>query len=202
MENGISKKTNELELVGIGSVRVYSISAKTIEIPRTTKEGVKVKPIPQKRSGERKFIGEDKKEYSASEIGYIINNNFFTKIDKTKKVKNYKILPNEEVKDLLYDSYYVITPADETTRQKLVELGVYSGKSLVFAYKKSSVGSKFSKAVINSVGDVLFLNCSSKPVTKEEVAKTVETEILTKKQVSQLQKNEIVVKAEDIQIPI
>ncbi len=200
----LGKRQWEIEVAGVGKLNVYSINVDGKSFPLVTPDG---KPVKGKRTGTSKtvYVDEDGKEWDKKELGYMINDRFIQKVEKTDKIKNYKIVDKTEyVGNYLSDSYYVAIPSDEETMIQLKEKGLYDDKAMEFTLKKSSVGMSFHRAVLSCFKGVLFMDSSTKPAFKSKIAQQVLEEMEQKSALMKAlaETNEIVVKASEIEVEI
>jgi hypothetical protein len=198
------KKANELEIDGIGKVYVYSIKVDKPEFKQVTPD---MKEVKGKRVGETSktvYMDSEGKEHTKDEIGYSINGRFIQKVERSEKVKTYKIVDKTEYTgNFLSDSFYVVVPVDTSTDKVMREKGLYDDKGMEFTYKKSSTGMSFHRAVITSFQGVLFMDTAEKPAFKSMIAEQVKAELYEKNALMAAlaeNKSEVCVKAEEIEV--
>jgi len=141
------RKTQSLEIVGIGNFDVMPIKAeeqKFKEVSQTgkpLKKTLKAKGVPI----DYVWLDDEEKEYTKEEVFFDVLGNYLQEVKKTEKVKIFEICDKMEIYNLSESSYSVLN-CDETTASIFNEK--IKDKAIKFNLKKSSRGFKWVKAYI------------------------------------------------------
>lgn len=195
------KKQNEIELVGIGKVRLYPIKAEQKEFEMCNKD---LKPLKKAvaEKGSRavyKFLDSDNNEYTKEEVGYNINGNFLQKVKRTEKVNKFNVVDRTNIIGNFMGESYFILDADDTALN-LLEKQIGNDKALEFVYKSSSIGFKWRKAYIYA-----FQNCFVMAIGVGYILDGVAEFMKQKtavKQITELKEVVVSAKADEIEIEI
>jgi len=200
------KKANELEIDGIGKVYVYNVKIDKPEFPQVTPD---LKEVKGKRVGPTSttiYVDGAGVEHPKSEIGYNINGRFVQKVERSERVKTYRLVERADyMGNYMADSSYIVVPADASTEKAMRDKGLFDDKGMEFTYKKSSTGMSFHRAVITCFQGVLFMDTAEKPAFKSAIADQVRAELLEKNALAAAladNKQEVVVKAEEIEVTV
>jgi len=192
----MTKKTQSLEVVGIGKFDIFPIKPIEQKFQIITKQGIPLKKVLVKKGipSEYKYIDKDKKEHSKDEVFYDILGNFVQSVKRTEKVKNFEIVDKTEIYNLSESSLSVLN-CDETTEKIFNEK--IKDNTIKFNLKKSSNGFKWNKAFIFKMMGVLVLVSGLGDIKKAitEFKKTAKEEI-------QIITQKIEVRADDLMIAI
>lgn len=150
------RKTQSLEVVGIGNFDIYPIKAEEQKFNEVSQDGNLLKKVLVKKGipAEYVWFDNDKKEYNKEKVYYDVVGNFVQEVKRTEKVKNFEIVDKTEIYNLSESSISVLN-CDETTLLNFEEK--IKDNAIRFNIKKSSRGFKWNKAYLFKMMGVLVL---------------------------------------------
>lgn len=150
------RKTQTIEVIGIGSFQVMPIKAQEPNFKEVTQEGNQLKKVLVKKGIpiEYKWIDDKKQEYNKEQVFYDVFQNYVQQVKKTEKVKNFEIVDKAEIYNLSESSISILN-CDETTK-KIFEDKI-KNNAIKFNLKKSSRGFSWKKAYIFKMMKVLVM---------------------------------------------
>ena len=196
------KRTNCIEIVGLGSVNVYPIKTEERDFELVNKDLKPLKKVMVEKNKQAtyKYVDGEGKDFSKEEIGYNINGRFLQKVERTEKVSKYKLVDKTDIiGNFMSDGYFIVASEDKTTQIHL-EKEIGDSKAIEFVYKSSTIGFKWRKSYI-----MKFQNCFIMVMGVGKIEDGINEFNTQKTAIEQLEDlKEIVVsaKADDIEIAI
>ena len=150
------RKTQTIEVIGIGNFEIYPVKAQEQEFREVTQEGKPLEKVLITKGipNEYKWVDKDKKEYSKNEVFHDICGNYLQSVKRTEKVKNFEIVSKAEV-DNLSESSKSLIKCDETTKSIFEEK--VKNNAVSFKIKSSSNGFNWNKAYILKMWETLVM---------------------------------------------
>lgn len=189
------RNTQTLELLGVGSFKVYPVTSQETEYNKINEQGeVLTKKVIQKGT-QAKYVYVDARgtEYTNDKVFTDFKGIKVQAIKQTDKVKKYDIVDLGEIASLTeYNMAFL--DADETTKQIFREK--IGEKAICFKLKKSSVGFSFYKAFIFLFEDV-FIMTSGQGNVKQAVMDFRQM-LSAKESKGEIVAQKLEIKAEDI----
>jgi hypothetical protein len=149
------RKTQSIEVIGIGNFDIYPVKAEEQDFKEVTKEGNPLKKVLVTKGtpNEYKWVSENK-DYTKSQVFYDVLGNYTQQVKRTEKVKKFEIVSKAEVYNLTESSFSILN-CDETTKNIFDEK--VKNNAVKFNIKKSTTGFKWVKAYIYKMKDVLVM---------------------------------------------
>ena len=93
------KAINSMEILGIGSVRLYNIKTDEKEFEMCNKDLVPLTKVAVEKGklGTYKYIDNTGKEYSKADVFYNINGRALNKVSRTEKVNKFNIVDKTNI---------------------------------------------------------------------------------------------------------
>ncbi len=151
------KKTQSLEIIGIGNFDVMPIKAEEQKFKEVNSEGKPLKKVLVEKGTPilYEWIDEEtNKKYSKEDVYFDVIGNFVQEIKKSEKIKNFDLVDKMEIYNLSESSFAVLK-CDKTTLLNFEEK--VKDKAIKFNLKKSSRGFKWVKAFILKFENQLVL---------------------------------------------
>ena len=150
------RKTQSIEIVGVGNFNIYPIKVKEQDYNKIDSEGNILKkkilepPIPAKFI----YVDDEGKEHDKNNILIDFNGVKLQQIKRSEKIKNFEIVDRN---DYVYLTEYSLSflDTDETTLNIFNEK--INDKAICFKIKKSTIGFNFWKAYILKINGVLVM---------------------------------------------
>lgn len=151
------RKTQSIEVVGIGNFNSYPISVKKKEYNKVNERGEKLSKKILEPSHPAKYVYVDDKgtEYSDDRVFTDFNGLIIQGIKRTEKVKNFSIVDINEISNLT-EIKKAFLETDLTTAQ-IYNDKIGEGKAICFKLHKSSVGFEFYKAYITKINGLFVM---------------------------------------------
>ena len=184
---GFTKKTQTIEVVGIGNFNIYPIKVKEVDYNKVDSEGniLKKKILEPSQPAKFIYVDDNDKETPKENILIDFNGIKLQQIKRTEKVKNFEIVDRNDYTHLTEYSLSFLD-SDETTTAIFDEK--IKDKAICFKLKKSTIGFNFWRAYILKINGVLVMVSGKGDLIKaiEEFkemnkAQQVKTEIVIQK---------------------
>ena len=198
------KKSNKIELVGVGTFDIYPIKTEEKQFRVVSKDLRPIKKVlvEKNKQATYKYFDDKGTEYNKEDIGFDVNGKFFQKVERTHKVTKYNIIDKTEIiGDFMSDGYFIID-GDDRTSQMNIEKELGDEKAIEYTYKSSTNGMKWRKAYIfkslNKKGYVMIMGLGSISEGLEEF----ETQKEAVEDLEELKEIVVSAKADDIEIDL
>ena len=101
------RKTQSLEIVGIGNFDVMPIKAEEQKFGECSKDGKPLKKTLRAKGTPIDYVwlDDEKKEYTKEQVFYDVVGNIIQEVKKTEKVKNFEICDKMTIYNLSESSY-------------------------------------------------------------------------------------------------
>jgi len=195
------KKTSEIEIEGVGKIKLYSIKVEKQIFEECNKNGEKLKKVlvEKPKRAVYKWVDSKGNEYTEKDVFRNIGGILVQKVKKTEVVRNYKIVDKNNID--LVNSSYMIAVADKYTEERLKQK-IGNDKAIMFIAKFSTNGFKWQRAYLFYRDNVLLLVKGEGLLSKaiEEFYKQIQA----KKQYDDFKQKleQVVVKAEEIKLEV
>ena len=173
------KKTQQIEVIGIGKFDIYPIKAVEQKYPMVNLSGEEVfkQQVTKSIPSIFKFVDKKGKEYDKTEVFYQVLDNRIQQIKRTEKISRFEIVNKDEIYNLSESSFSVLN-CDETTKRIFDEK--VKNQAISFNIKKSTIGFKFHKAFVlkmfNELVMMTGLGDIKKAITQFKKSKTAKTQ--------------------------
>ena len=150
------RKTQEIEVVGIGNFNIYPIKVKEIDYNKISQEGniLKKKILEPSKQAVYIYVDNEGNETPKEKVMIDFNGLKIQQIKRTEKVKNFSLVDKTEIYNLTeYSLSFLDT--DETTLSIFNEK--IKDKAITFKLKKSTIGFNFYRAYILKLNNVLVM---------------------------------------------
>jgi hypothetical protein len=191
------RKTQSIEVIGIGSFDIYPIKPIEQEFKEITRDGKPLKKVIAEKgtTAKYKWIDSENKEYTKQEVFYDVYGNILQSVKRTEKVKKFDIVSKADI--CLSESTTSILSCDETTIKNFEEK--IKNNAIEFTLKKSTNGFKWVKAyILKMYGQLVLVSGlgnikeAIKEFEKQDIAKQ-EMEVIIQKVEMKADELEIVI---------
>jgi len=150
------RKTQSIEIVGVGNFNIYPIKVKEVDYNKVNSEGKILNKKILEPSIPAKFIYVDKEnnEVQKDKVFIDFNGLKIQQIKRTDKIKNFEIVDKTEIYNLT-ESGLSFLDTDETTLNIFNEK--IQDKAITFKLKKSTIGFNFYRAYILKLNGILVM---------------------------------------------
>lgn len=150
------KKTQSIEVVGIGNFNIYPITIKETEYNKISEGGLILnkKVIEAGKQAKYVYVDDTGTEYSNDRVFVDFNGMKLQQIKRTEQVKRFELVDRTEIYGLT--EYNISFLDTDITTSTIFEEKV-KDKAICFKLKKSSVGFNFYRAYILKLNGVLVM---------------------------------------------
>ena len=150
------RKTQDIEIIGIGNFNIYPIKEKKKDYNKINQEGniLKKKILEPSKQAVYIWVNNEGIETPKEKVLVDFNGLKIQQIKRTDKVKNFELVDRAEIYNLTeYGLSFLDT--DETTLRIFEEK--VGNKAITFKLKKSTIGFNFYRAYILKLNGVLVM---------------------------------------------
>ena len=141
------RKTQALEIVGIGEVEIYPIKKSAIEFPKVNKDGIEVQRKTEGFSrGTSYYVDSTGNKFDESEVFYKLGDKKVQSVKRTEKVAKFDVIDKALLMGDFMSEDYAVLKCSDTTKENFDR--VAKNSAIQFRIKSSSIGMKFDTAII------------------------------------------------------